>query len=691
MKTRTLLLMIVPLLLGLLVMAGVVLARGPADPSAAPSAQAPVGTGFSYQGRLDQGGSPANGNFDLRFSLFDAKVSGAPVGAPIDLEDVPIENGLFTVILDFGSVFDGGDRWLQIEVRPGAETGAFTALSPLQKLTAVPYAQFETNDILRNLECAGGQVAKGDGAAWGCSADATGSGGIGGSGTAGKIAKFTGAEDIGDSVITETGGNVGIGETFPLSRLHVEGPNQTFGNFQNVFIRTSSASGPNRGGGIGFGGRFSSAGGTTGFAAIAGRKENPTDGNAAGYLGFATNNGAGAIVEKVRITSDGNVGIGTTSPNEQLEITGNFSLPKSTATEGVIKSDGDRFIHNFGTDNFFSGVNAGNLTMTGVQNTGVGANALSSNTTGGGNTATGRDALQANTSGSTNTATGAFALSSNTTGGSNTAAGTQALLFNTTGFSNTATGRNALLSNTTGNNNTAGGSSALASNTTGFGNTASGRSALFANSTGFRNTATGAEALRENTTGARNTATGRRALESNTTGSNNTAIGAFADVSAGNLTNATAIGNGATVDASNKIRLGNTAVTVIEGQVAFTFTSDANQKENFLGVDGEETLEKIGQMTLESWNYKGHDPLQFRHYGPTAQDFFAAFGDDGFGVVGTETTINSGDMAGILMIAVQALEKRTAQIAELEQLVRELQVQMQRMEERLKELGAFEQ
>ena len=43
-----------------------------------------------------------------------------------------------------------------------------------------------------------------------------------------------------------------------------------------------------------------------------------------------------------------------------------------------------------------------------------------------------------------------------------------------------------------------------------------------------------------------------------------------------------------------------------------------------------------------------------------AQDFFAAFGDDGFGTVGTETTINGGDMAGIMMIAIQALEKRNA-------------------------------
>jgi hypothetical protein len=137
-------------------------------------------------------------------------------------------------------------------------------------------------------------------------------------------------------------------------------------------------------------------------------------------------------------------------------------------------------------------------------------------------------------------------------------------------------------------------------------------------------------------------------------------------VSAGNLTNATAIGVGAVVSASNKVRLGNTAVTVIEGQVAFTFPSDKNQKENFQPVDGEEVLGKIRGLELSSWNFIGHDPKEFRHYGPMAQDFFAAFGHDGVGQIGSETTINSGDLAGILMIAVQALEKRTAELKQKE-------------------------
>jgi hypothetical protein len=112
--------------------------------------------------------------------------------------------------------------------------------------------------------------------------------------------------------------------------------------------------------------------------------------------------------------------------------------------------------------------------------------------------------------------------------------------------------------------------------------------------------------------------------------------------------------------------LGNGGVTVIEGQVPFTSSSDKTKKENFRPVDGEEVLAKIRGFALTSWNFIGHDPQAFRHYGPMAQDFFAAFGHDDVGQIGSETTINSGDMAGILMIAVQALEKRTAELKQKE-------------------------
>jgi hypothetical protein len=148
-------------------------------------------------------------------------------------------------------------------------------------------------------------------------------------------------------------------------------------------------------------------------------------------------------------------------------------------------------------------------------------------------------------------------------------------------------------------------------------------------------------------------------------------------VSAENLTNATAIGANAVVNATNKIRLGNDAVTVIEGKVTLTASSDKTKKENFEPVDGEEVLGKIRGFELSSWNFIGHDPKQFRHYGPMAQDFYAAFGHDGIGQIGTETTINSGDIAGILMVAVQALETRTAELKQKEAQIAVLQSEVQ--------------
>lgn len=250
---------------------------------------------------------------------------------------------------------------------------------------------------------------------------------------------------------------------------------------------------------------------------------------------------------------------------------------------------------------------------TGTKNTFVGANSGNLTLTGNSNAAIGTDALSAVTSGGANTAVGVGALNGQVSGGSNVGVGFLALNKSISASGNTAVGRNALYNATSGTN----------------------------------------------------TACGYTALLSTTTGVRNTAIGYDADVSTGELSNATAIGAGAIVDADNKIRLGDDFVSALECRVGLTVISDKNEKENFEPVDGDEVLKKIREFDLTTWNYKGHEPKTFRHYGPMAQEFFAAFGRDGVGTVGTPTTINSQDLAGILMIAVQALEKRTVENAEL--------------------------
>ena len=101
------------------------------------------GTAFMYQGRLNDNGSPANGNYDLRFTVYDAVTNGSAVSPPLTNSPTSVSNGLFVVNLDFGpGVFTGPARWLDIGVHTNGSATAFTGLSPRQPIVAVPYAIF---------------------------------------------------------------------------------------------------------------------------------------------------------------------------------------------------------------------------------------------------------------------------------------------------------------------------------------------------------------------------------------------------------------------------------------------------------------------------------------------------------------------------------------------------------------------
>jgi hypothetical protein len=107
---------------------------GTAQPLAA------VGSGFTFQGRLKQSGSLANGSYDLAYSLYDALSSGSQVGATITQTGQTVSDGLFTAQLDFGAAaFLGEARWLQIAVRQTGG-GGFTTLTPRQPVSPAPYS-----------------------------------------------------------------------------------------------------------------------------------------------------------------------------------------------------------------------------------------------------------------------------------------------------------------------------------------------------------------------------------------------------------------------------------------------------------------------------------------------------------------------------------------------------------------------
>jgi N-acetylneuraminic acid mutarotase len=97
-------------------------------------------TAFTYQGRLNDDSIPATGLYDLNFSIF-TNPEGFGGGQLLSLPATPVSNGLFTVVLDFGSSWlTGPDRWLQIGVRTNGSTGPFVNLLPRQRLTSAPFA-----------------------------------------------------------------------------------------------------------------------------------------------------------------------------------------------------------------------------------------------------------------------------------------------------------------------------------------------------------------------------------------------------------------------------------------------------------------------------------------------------------------------------------------------------------------------
>ncbi len=102
---------------------------------------------------------------------------------------------------------------------------------------------------------------------------------------------------------------------------------------------------------------------------------------------------------------------------------------------------------------------------------------------------------------------------------------------------------------------------------------------------------------------------------------------------------------------------------IAPGGNSWAVISDKRKKEQIVPVQGNSILGKIKNMTLGSWNYIGQSPETFRHYGPMAQDFYAAFGKDDVGTIGNDTTINQADMAGVTFSAVQALVCRTEDLA----------------------------
>lgn len=103
-------------------------------------------TAFNFQGRLNDGSNPANGRYDLQFKLFDSITGGSQVGTTVDRPNLLLINGVFSTTLDFGATaFTGGDRFVEISVRPNGSPNAHVVLGARQQILSVPFAVRSAN------------------------------------------------------------------------------------------------------------------------------------------------------------------------------------------------------------------------------------------------------------------------------------------------------------------------------------------------------------------------------------------------------------------------------------------------------------------------------------------------------------------------------------------------------------------
>jgi hypothetical protein len=100
------------------------------------------GTAFTYQGQLDAGGAPANGSYDISFTLYTNSSGGSAIAGPVTNLAVGVTNGLFTTIVDFPNVFSGASNWLALAVRTNGAASFSPPLTPWQQLTPTPYAVY---------------------------------------------------------------------------------------------------------------------------------------------------------------------------------------------------------------------------------------------------------------------------------------------------------------------------------------------------------------------------------------------------------------------------------------------------------------------------------------------------------------------------------------------------------------------
>jgi len=390
---------------------------------------------FTFQGKLSDGGNPANSNYDLQFKLYDALTGGAQIGVRTRT-DVQVAGGNFTVQLDFAvGAFSGADRFLEIGVRAAGSPDPFTTLSPRQPITSSPYAFHSLSSDLAdaattatNANQLGGVVAN----QYVLTTDTRMTDSRPPlSGSPNYIQNSTSQQAASNFYIS---GNGTLGGT-----LSTFGAINTFGQYNIANNRVLSIEGTNN----------TFAGLNAGANSNAGATDNSFFGRNAGQ-------------HTMSILFDGNLNsfFGSQSGQANTSGFGNSFFGQNSGLSNTA-----------GYNNSFFGVGAGR-SQSGLMccNSFFGALAGETNTNGEGNSFFGIRAGEFNTSGSDNSFFGGIAGRYNTTGGNNSFFGSGAGDTNDTGSDNTFVGEEAGR-NSNGCCNTFIGTSAGISNATGANNT----------------------------------------------------------------------------------------------------------------------------------------------------------------------------------------------------------------------------
>ncbi len=632
-----------------------------------PSTALAQGTAFTYQGRLNVNGAPANGSYDFQFRLASNPLANNYIGNAYLTNGIAVSNGLFTATLDFGpGIFTGSNYWLEVDVRTNG-AGSYTALSPLQALTPTPYAIMANaaSNLLGVLPA--GQIS-GTIASAALPASPIFPGVVTAdmfSGNGANVTNVNAATLGGLSAANfwQLGGNNVAGGQF-LGSINNQPLELLAGGLRALRLEPGVATegAPNVIGGSP--GNFV-ASGTVG-ATIGG-------GGAANYYGLRYINSVQADFGTV------SGGAGNTARGSGATVSGGW---QNTASNNSAAVGG-------GLQNTASGpdatVGGGNINTASNDSATVGG--------GGGNTASGSGATVGG--GYLNTASNNSATVSG--GLANTASGPGATVGG--GSSNTASGGDATVgggykNTASGDFTFAAGDQAQATNDGCFVWADNSQPTPFASTANdqFLIRAAGGVGINTNApSGTLTINTGVGALTFRN--DNGIAPGLVSDAGYLRFRNRLEVwpNDDATVSGYVDVRntSGNPTIS-LDGQsgtitcMTLNQTSDRNAKENFTAVNPAAILAKVVALPLSEWNYKT-DPVDEKHLGPMAQDFHAAFGLNG----SDDKHISTVDEGGVALAAIQGLnEKLEEQIQEKDAQIQQQNAQIQTLQKQLNELAA---